>query len=82
MSVALEDGVIRLAGAGRIEDAEALVALLQAHPFCLVDLAAAGALHTAVVQVLLAFRPEVAGTAGDDFLSTWVMPALALREPK
>ncbi len=77
MSVLLDGDVIRLTGAGRIEDAEALVALLQAHPGCRVDLTACGPLHTAVVQVLVAFRPELAGQAGDGFLRAWVMPLLA-----
>ena len=81
MSVTLDGGVIRLAGAGRIEDAETLVALLQAHPGCLVDLAAAGQLHTAVVQVLLAFRPDLAGAPDDAFLAAWVMPLLAPADP-
>ncbi len=77
MSVALDGGVIRLTGDSRIEDAETLVALLQSHPGCRVDLTPAGRLHTAVVQVLLAFRPAVAGPAGDVFLDTWVLPLLA-----
>ncbi len=76
MSVTLDGGVVRVAGEARIEDAEALVALLQAQPGCRVDLAAASALHTAVVQVLLAFRPPLAGPVGDPFLNTWLLPAL------
>ncbi len=77
MSVALDGGVIRLTGAGRIEDAETLVALLQAHPGCTVDLTECGPLHTAVTQVLLAFRPALAGQPADAFLKDWVLPLLA-----
>jgi hypothetical protein len=77
MSVVLLDEVIRITEDGRIEDAETLAALLQADPGRSVDLAGAGALHTAVVQVLLAFRPHVQGCADDDFVNTWLLPVLA-----
>ena len=75
MSITLDGERIRVTGDGRIEDAETLVALLQAHPGRLVvDLTAAGRLHTALVQVLLAFRPALAGPAGDPFLDAWILP--------
>jgi len=72
MSVNLIDNVIHLSGAGRLEDAEPLAALLQAGRPNVVDLSAAGTLHTAVVQTLLAFRPAVIGDAGDNFVQTWL----------
>ena len=71
--------MIRLTGAGRIEDAETLVALLHSHPGCTVDLTDAGPLHTAVTQVLLAFRQAVAGQPADAFLAEWVLPLAGTR---
>jgi hypothetical protein len=76
MSVSLEGNAIHVSGPGRVEDAESLVALLQADRTRVVDLTRAGPLHTAVLQVLLAFRPAVAGPAGDPFVETWLMPLL------
>ncbi len=76
MTVTLADETIRISGAGRIEDAETLVALLQANKRRVVDLAEAAVLHTAVVQVLLAFRPRLAGLPEDPFFRTWLLPGL------
>jgi hypothetical protein len=76
MTVTLSADGIRISGAGRIEDAEHLLVLLQADNRRLVDLAEAEVLHTAVVQVLLAFRPHVRGRPADPFFNTWVMPGL------
>ena len=74
MSVRLDGGIIRLEGDCRAEDAETLVALVQAGPARTVELAAAGHLHAAVVQVLLALRPPVTGPAGDPFVQAWLAP--------
>jgi hypothetical protein len=83
MTVTLVGDQIRISGAGRIEDAENLVALLQGNNRRVVDLAEAEVLHTAVVQVLLAFRPGLAGLPDDPFFRTWLMPGLTgtLTEP-
>jgi len=76
MSVDLEGNAIRVSGPARVEDAESLVVLLQADRTRAVDLTRAGPLHTAVLQVLLAFRPVVVGPAGDAFVETWLMPLM------
>ena len=76
MSVTLSGDTIVLVGAARVEDAETLVALLQAGPRRRVDLARAGPLHTAVVQVLLALRPGLEGAAADPFTAAWLVPLL------
>ena len=77
MSLHAEGAVIRIEGEARVEDAEALLSLLQAAPGRTVDLAAAGPLHAAVVQVLLALRPPLAGPPGDPFTARWLAPLLA-----
>jgi hypothetical protein len=59
MSVILQDGAIHLAGACRIEDAEPLVALLMADRHRPIVMSDCIQLHTAVLQVLVAFRPTI-----------------------
>jgi hypothetical protein len=76
MTVTLVGQRITISGPGLIEDAENLVALLQADRRRVVDLAEAAALHTAVVQVLLAFRPGLTGLPDDPFFRTWIMAGL------
>jgi hypothetical protein len=76
MTVTLSGDRIRISGAGRVEDAETLVALLQADRSRVVDLAEAAVLHTAIVQALLAFRPDFHGLSNDPFFNTWLSPGL------
>jgi hypothetical protein len=77
MSVRLDGTAIRLEGACRVEDAEPLLLLLQEEAGRVVDLSGAGALHAAVVQVLLALRPPLAGPPADPFTARWLAPLLA-----
>lgn len=84
MSVRAEGAVIRIEGEARVEEAETLLSLLRAapgrpHEWSL-DLAAAGPLHAAVVQVLLALRPPIAAPPSDPFTARWLLPLLAPRE--
>lgn len=76
MSVALAEGRIHVRAPSRIEDAESLLALLRDRAGLAVDLTGAGALHTAVVQVLLAFRPTLSGHNDDAFFTAWLHPIL------
>jgi hypothetical protein len=77
MSVLLDGNVIRLEGKCHVEDAEPLLALLQADRGRILDLSRSEALHSAVVQVMLAFKPRIAGESRDAFVRDWVMPCLA-----
>ena len=77
MSVGRDGEVIRLAGDLPVEDAETLAALLAAAPGVAVDWSQAGRMHTAVVQVLLAFSPEMMGEPADAFSLRWLAPLLA-----
>ncbi|MBJ6127022.1 hypothetical protein [Microvirga splendida] len=81
MSVRLEGDIVLLEGPCRVEDAEPLLRLLQADRGRTVDLTGAEHLHAAVVQVLMALRPAIRGTAGDAFLRDWIAPALAGENP-
>ena len=76
MSVRLDGNVILLEGACRVEDAEPLLAWLQADKGRMVDLTDAEHLHAAVLQVLMALRPVLRGEAKDSFLRDWITPAL------
>jgi len=78
MTVVLEADVIRLRGDCPVGDAETLVALLQEVPGRMVDLTGAGTLHTAVIQVLLALRPQVLGPVGNPFVDRWIAPLLPM----
>lgn len=73
MSVHAEGNRIRLEGRCRVEDAEPLLRQLLEIEAPVVDLSAATQLHTAVVQVLLAARPEIAGTPADPVLARWIL---------
>ena len=72
MGVRACEGSIILEGACALEDAETLQDLMEAHPDQPVDLAAAGHLHAAIAQLLLARRPAITGGAGDGFARFWV----------
>jgi hypothetical protein len=76
MTVVVEEKVIRLQGICAAEDAETLVTRLQVAPESEIDVSACRHLHGAVVQVLLALRPNVRGMAEDIFLRDWVIPNL------
>lgn len=74
MSVRLDGEVIRLEGDCHVEQAEALVRLLQEDRKRQVDLGACRQLHSALAQVLLAFGAEVFGHPEDPFLRELVLP--------
>jgi anti-anti-sigma regulatory factor len=81
MSVRLDGNIIVLEGICRVEDAEPLLRWLQADPGCLVDLSEAEHLHTAVIQVLMALKPVLKGTAKDAFLRNCITSAFATMNP-
>jgi anti-anti-sigma regulatory factor len=81
MSARLNGNVIVLEGACRVEDAEPLLGWLQADRGLIVDLTGAEQLHTAVLQVLMAMRPTLKGTARDAFIREWLTPAFSEADP-
>jgi hypothetical protein len=79
MTVRLDNaGVIILAGECPVEDAETLLEHLQARRNGPVDWSGCTALHTAVLQILMAARPKLLGECGDGFVRTWT--AIAPRD--
>jgi hypothetical protein len=81
MSVRVEGQIVHLDGDIRIEDAESLLQALLSDSRPTVDLSACRSLHAAAAQLLLAFRPPMAGMPENRFLSQTLMPALARASP-
>ena len=76
MTVRLDGQTIYLSGECRVEDAEPLVGLLVGSSSVQVDVSGAEGLHTAVIQVLIAFKPTLIGRPANPFLQDWVIPLL------
>jgi len=76
MSTGLKSGAIWLADECAIEEAETLVGLIVQHPEAVVDISQCRLAHTAVLQVLLRFQPQLRGEFADPFLTQWVRPGL------
>jgi hypothetical protein len=72
------DGRIVLEGRCPVEDAEPLLQLLQASPQAPCDWTGCSHVHTAVVQVIMAARPKLAGPCGDPWIEAWVARELTL----
>lgn len=77
MKASRDGDVIYLSGHCRVEDAEALAALLQPSERVVVDISGCDSLHAAVVQVLLAFGAPVVGAPVEPFLRDRLFPALS-----
>ena len=76
MTVRRDGDIAWLEGACRVEEAEMLASLLAAG-VRVVDLSRCEALHAALAQALLAWRPELRGAPTDPFLRDHLVPALA-----
>ena len=77
MSIVVDSDRIVVAGIARVEDAEPLANALLASRHRTVDLSDCIDLHGAVLQVLLAFSPKVAGCVGNPSLETWLAPIVS-----
>jgi len=72
-----DNGTIVLDGACPVEDAEALLQLLQATPTAGIEWTQCRQLHTAVFQVILASGVVPVGPCGDAWVAEWQEPKLA-----
>jgi len=77
VTISHDDTVIRLEGQCRVEDAEVLTALVLNRVEPTVDLSRCDSMHSAVFQVLLAFRPRIVGPPENAFIRDRLLPALA-----
>ena len=71
MTVRLDDGKLVIEGVSPVEDAEVLLERLQAQPGLPVDCSGCPAMHTAVLQVLMAANATIVGACGDDLVRRW-----------
>lgn len=76
MTVAVNETVIQLTGACGVEEVEMLLECLQAHPSLPVDLSAATAIHTALWQALMVFRPKLTEAPTSFVIAEKVMGAI------
>ena len=71
-----DNGMLLLDGVCQVEDAEALLQLLQTVPTAALDWTQCRQLHTAVLQVVLASGTVPAGPCGDAWVEQWLAPKL------
>jgi hypothetical protein len=76
MTVAVQQDCVVLTGNCGTDDVEPLLAALTDGGHTTVDLTDTEHLHTAVLQVLLAFRPNAVGSPGDTFVRSWLKQVL------
>jgi hypothetical protein len=69
-----DSGTVILDGVCPVEDAEALLQLLQTMPGAVLDWTQCRQLHTAVLQVVLASGLDPIGPCGDAWVSRWLAP--------
>ena len=81
MTVTVEGHEIRLTGRCGVDEAETLFAALSVSPQSQVILAAER-IHTALWQVLIALRSNVAGDAPDRFSAEYILPLITRNEKK
>lgn len=76
MPIRFEGRTARFDGACAVDEAMPLAEWLEGTEAPRIDLASCTALHTALLQVLLAARPALAAEPEDAFLRAWVAPLL------
>ena len=76
-----DNGTIVLDGTCPVEDAEALLQLLQATPTAGIDWTQCRQIHAAVFQVILASDAATVGPCGDAWVARWEAAERAQRVP-
>lgn len=76
MAIELNDQTANLTESISVEEAENLMAWIQEHPGCEINLAQCEHLHASVLQVLMAFAPKVGQWPSDANLKQWLEAAL------
>jgi len=77
MTVAVNTTAIHLTGACGVEEVEMLLECLQKHPSLPVDLSGATAIHTALWQALMVFRPKLTEVPTSSLIGEKVILALS-----
>lgn len=81
MPVVIDGACARIEGTARVEEAEALVAFLEGGAGRTLDLGPCRHLHSAVLQVLIAYRPPLAALPEDQPLRAVLEPLLGKAFP-
>jgi len=81
MPLVIDGSLARIDGAARVDEAETLVSFLETTTSPVVDLGPAGHLHTAVLQVLMAYRPAISALPEDPVLLALLRPLLGQADP-
>lgn len=68
MSVIYEEGLVRFEGHCEVHEAESFADWLRANPSSRLDLSRCIHMHTALLQLVLTFRPELEGSPDDVWL--------------
>ncbi len=76
MTVRVTREAIFVEGAGAVADAEPILSALQADASRTIDLSGATRLHSAIIQLLIALRPQVAGLPADPFFAAHLLALL------
>ena len=74
MTVRVSGKMIHVEGNSLVEDAEPILAALQADVESIVDISTASRLHSATIQMLLALKPVVRGAPSDSFQAREIAP--------
>lgn len=76
MTVRLVDNILMLTGTCGVEEVETLVSYLQSRADLLVDLSGATAIHTALWQALMVFRPKMVAETHPSLMTQRLMSGL------
>ncbi len=76
MTVRRDGDVIHLEGDCPVEDAEMLVGLLEGSVGRAIDLSQCRSVHSAIIQLLLRFKPVLQGEPQSAFLREMIVPGL------
>ena len=76
MSVRRDGQVIHLEGDCSVEQAETLAGVLESETGAKVDVSQCRHLHSALVQALLRFKPQIEGVSENPFIRDMITPAL------
>ncbi len=74
MPISYKKTVAVLEGHCEIEEAETLLAWLLEHPKGRLNLKRLGHPHTAVLQIMMALRPEVSAFPENEEIAAWLQP--------
>lgn len=82
MTISLSSVSIELRGDCGVEEAEELLAVLEANPSLPISLVEAGQIHTALWQLIFVTGRDLLGEPASDFAARHLLPALKNRKVK